>query len=207
MFTLENRNLSYIINNNDEISKLLFLTVCDSIGKFYDLNNNEVFNYLSSIDLQTTTVEGITSNKLSEEALQLTINIDTKINTTNLSSIYIELDDLKEVEDFLTGSGSITIKRGNLELYKDGDDKTTTILIAEENNLSDLTYNSILSVIELLYPNDLENFKTSYSKLETISFDRYTITINPELTGTLETLYGQYQDKLKFVEIQINKSL
>ena len=121
--------------------------------------------------------------------------------------MYIELSDLESYRDFIEGSGTAQLEKGNLMFYKEGNNITATILIGEKDSLTNLSYNSILSVVELLYPNDLENFKTSYPSLETISFDRYTITTNPELTGTLETLYGQYQDEYQFVLIKIDRSL
>ena len=207
LFTLENRDLVYEINANDLTSNLLFLVICDNIGQFHGLEVNEVANYLSSIDLTTTAVNGITLTQLENGNYQTRINIDTKIDTSSLNTMYIELSDLESHRDFIEGSGTAQLEKGNLMFYKEGNNITATILIGEKDSLTNLSYNSILSVIELLYPNDLENFKTSYPSLETISFDRYTITTNPELTGTLETLYGQYQDEYQFVLIEIDRSL
>ena len=207
LFTLENRDLVYEINANDLTSNLLFLVICDNIGQFHGLEVNEVANYLSSIDLTTTAVNGITLTQLENGNYQTRINIDTKTDTSSLNTMYIELSDLESYRDFIEGSGTAQLEKGNLMFYKEGNNITATILIGEKDSLTNLSYNSILSVIELLYPNDLENFKTSYPSLETISFDRYTITTNPELTGTLETLYGQYQDEYQFVLIKIDRSL
>ena len=207
LFTLENRDLVYEINANDLTSNLLFLVICDNIGQFHGLEVNEVANYLSSTDLTTTAVNGITLTQLENGNYQTRINIDTKIDTSSLNTMYIELSDLESYRDFIEGSGTAQLEKGNLMFYKEGNNITATILIGEKDSLTNLSYNSILSVIELLYPNDLENFKTSYPSLETISFDRYTITTNPELTGTLETLYGQYQDEYQFVLIEIDRSL
>ncbi len=207
LFTLENRDLVYEINANDLTSNLLFLVICDNIGQFHGLEVNEVANYLSSIDLTTTAVNGITLTQLENGNYQARINIDTKIDTSSLNTMYIELSDLESYRDFIEGSGTAQLEKGNLMFYKEGNNSTATILIGEKDSLTNLSYNSILSVVELLYPNDLENFKTSYPSLETISFDRYTITTNPELTGTLETLYGQYQDEYQFVLIEIDRSL
>ena len=207
LFTLENRDLVYEINANDLTSNLLLLVICDNIGQFHGLEVNEVANYLSSIDLTTTAVNGITLTQLENGNYQVRINIDTKIDTSSLNTMYIELSDLESYRDFIEGSGTAQLEKGNLMFYKEGNNITATILIGEKDSLTNLSYNSILSVVELLYPNDLENFKTSYPSLETISFDRYTITTNPELTGTLETLYGQYQDEYQFVLIEIDRSL
>ena len=119
--------------------------------------------------------------------------------------MYIDVNDLKNYEDFLKNAGTFSLIKGNILFYKQGDDKTTTITIGEKDNSSTLTYNSILSVIEILYPNELDAFKVKYPQLTTISFDRYTITQNPELTGEVAKQYEMYKDTYKFVEIKINK--
>ena len=121
--------------------------------------------------------------------------------------MYFDINYLKEQESFIKDSGTITLEKGNLKLYKQGDDNVTTIIIAEKDNLSNLTYNSILSIIELLYPNELETFKTSYPNLVTTAFDRYSIIENPELKGDFKNYFEQYQNDYKFIEIKINKSV
>lgn len=201
-FNLNNRNIEISLDDNNTKGLQLFMILCDSIGKHYNLNNHEVYNYLSSIDLKTTPVDGITVTENNNEFLY-SVNIDKKINTSALNNMYIEKTDLEEYRDFIENSGSTRLTKGNLMLYKEGDNKTATIIIAEKGQLSNLTYQSILSVVDLLFEEELDNFKTSYPALETISFDRYNITIDPELTGTIKTLFEQYQNEYQFIEIKI----
>ena len=206
VFQIVDRNLTFTLNNDDEIYYNLYLILIDSIGMTQGLEENEVISLLTSIDLTVTNISGITINQI-ENGMEVTVNIDTKIDTSSLKTMYIEVGDLEEYRDFLEGTGTVPYEKGNLIFHKEGNDNITTILIGEKNNNTNLTYNSILSVVELLYPDDLENFKTSYPNLETISFNRYTITLNYELTGDLETQYNQYKDDYKFILIQINKNI
>ena len=198
-FNLNNRNIEISLDDDNEKGLQLFLILCDSI---YNSNTHEVYNYLSSIDLKTTTIDGITVTENNNEFLY-SVNVDKRINTADLDNMYIEKTDLEEYREFIENSGSTRLTKGNLMLYKEGNDKTATIIIAEKEQLSNLTYQSILSVIDLLFEEELESFKTSYPNLETISFDRYNITIDPELTGTAKTLFEQYQDEYQFIEIKI----
>ena len=203
-YTLENRNLKTTFKTTDLTANIIFLVIADNIGQFHGTEENETYNFLSSIDFTAAQVDGI-SYTLNNDNVELSINIDKKIDTSSLKTMYIETNDLKKHESFIKDSGSIQFIKGNLLFYKQGDDKTTTIIIAEKDNLSNLTYNSILSVVEFLYPNELEQFKTSYPELTTISFNRYTITENPELTGEFIKYFEQYQNDYKFIEIKINK--
>lgn len=203
IFTLENRSFKFL-DNNDDIYYNLYLIIMDSIGMLHGLEENEVISLLNSVDLTVTNIDGITIVQ-TENGTEITINIDKKIDTSSLKTMYIEINDLKEQESFLKESGTAIIEKGNLKLYKQGDEKTTTIVIAEKNNLSNLTYNTILSLIEFLYPNEIDNFKTSYPKLTTISFNRYVITENPLLDEDFKNYFEQYKNDYKFIEIKINK--
>ncbi len=205
-FTLENRELIYELDTTDSNNNLLFLVICDNIGQFHGLQEGETYNFLSSIDLLSTTIDGIIINKI-ENNYQARINIDTKFNTSSLKTMYYGIEDLEEYKDFIKNDGIVTLPRkGNLMFYKENDKKTITILIGENDNLTDLTYKSILSVIEFLYPEELENFQKSYPKLDNVSFDRYTFTINPDFTGSIKTLFEQYKNEYEFILITINKS-
>ena len=204
-YTLENRNLKTNFQLTDLTANIIFLIITDNIGQFHGTEENETYTFLSSIDFTTAQIDGINYN-INNDIVEASINIDKKIDTSSLTTMYIELNDLNKFEGF-KDSGTIQINKGNMMLYKYNDSKTTTVIIAEKDNLTNLTYNSILSVIEFLYPNELETFKTSYPELTSISFNRYKIVENPELTGIVETLYGNYEDQYKFIEIKINKSI
>ena len=204
-FYQNNRTLTFNYNKDDQLARKISIIIIDNIGQFNGLEKNEVYNYISSIDLTISTVDGVEMID-NGETYQLNIDLDKKIDISNLETMYIDINDLKNYEDFLKNAGTFSLMKGNLLFYKQGDDKTTTITIGEKDNSSTLTYNSILSVIEMLYPNELETFKVKYPQLATISFDRYIITLNPELTGEVASQFGIYQNNYKFIEIKINKS-
>ena len=203
-YLLEDRMLKTTINTSDLTANILFLVIADNIGQFHGTPENETYNLLSSIDFTAAQIDGITYT-INNENIDISINIDKKIDTSSLKTMYIETSDLKKYDSFINGSGSIQFDKGNLMFYKYGDDKITTIIIAEKDSLTNLTYKSILSIVEFLYPDELETFQTSYPELTTIAFNRYTITENPELTGIVETLFDQYKDQYKFIEIKVNK--
>ena len=203
-YVLENRTLKTTINTSDLTANILFLVVADNIGQFHGTPENETYSLLSSVDFTAAQIDGIVYT-INNENIDISINIDKKIDTSSLKTMYIETNDLKKYESFIKDSGSIQFDKGNLMFYKYGDNATSTIIIGEKDNLTNLTYKSILSIVEFLYPDELETFKTSYPELTTISFNRYTITENPELTGTVGTLFNQYSNQYKFIEIKINK--
>ena len=201
---MEDRTIKFNIDENDPISNILFLTIADSIGVLHGLEENEVISLLNSIDIDSTIIDGI-NFVTNENNIEASINIDKKIDTSSLKTMYFEVKDYKEYEEFIKNSGFVQTTKGNLIFYKTGNDLESTIIIGEKDNLTDITYKSILSLIELLYPDELETFKTSYPELTTISFDKYVITIDPTNNKIIDETLVSYKNDYKFIEIKINK--
>ncbi len=201
-FIFADRKLS--IDATDELSFNLFLIVADSIGAFYGLDEHEVYIYLNSINLTDNNVPGITVTENSNSYLY-SIDIDQKIDTSALNMMYIELNDLKEYSDAIEENQIVQISKGKVLLYEQTDETGKTFIIAEKDQLTSLTYNTILSVVELLYPDEINSFKTSYPAIESIAFDRYLITVDPILSNDLNLT--EYQNEYKFIKIRINDNL
>lgn len=209
-FNLNNRDLKITLNkledNTDNLNALY--AIVDSIGQFYGHGVNEVGNYLYSLQNNYNfSVEGITTTELvdqttglSNNMVDITINIDTNIQTTNLDAMYFNLEELNNYKDTITNS-TINLKKGDLVLYTNNAD-IYTIIIGQRNELTNNTYNTITSLIELLYPEEINDFKSKFTSLSTISFDKYKITIDPVLDATM---YPQYQTSYKFISIEITK--
>lgn len=200
-FSFLDRNLNMEVSNEIELN--LFLIIADSIGAFYNLNKNEVYTYLNSIDLTDNNIEGINVTK-SENGYLYSINVDQKIDISPLNIMYIELSDLQEYSDAIVENEVIQISKGKVLLYEQADENGKTFIVAEKDQLTSLTYNTILSIVELLYPNEINSFKTNYPTIETIAFDRYLITVDPTLSN--DFALNEYQNEYKFIEIRINNN-
>lgn len=217
-FELDGRNLKIKLNrveNNYYILNAIY-AIADGIGQFYGHEVDEVGNYLYTIQNNYVyNVDGITTTDLTTDVLDpatgiinqvptgeiiISLNIDSNINTTELSNMHFTIDDLNNYKDNILNS-FIDTKKGNLLLYTNSAE-VYTIIIGERKELTDNTYKTILNLIEILYPTEIEDFKSKFTSLSTIAFDKYKITLDPELN---EYTYPQYQQNYKFVSIEITK--
>ena len=207
IFNLDNRNLKLELNKlEDNTDKLnAFYTLADSIGQYYGHEVNEVGNYLYSIQNNYNfNTNGIntteTSDILGNSIVEISFNIDTNISTLELNSMYFDLNELSLYKDSIINN-SVSLKKGNLVLYTNNSN-IYQILIGENKNLTINTYNTINSIIELLYPEEINDFRAKFTSLSNISFDKYKITIDPIIDSNL---YPQYQSDYKFILIEITK--
>jgi len=217
-FELDGRNLKIKLNrveNNYYILNAIY-AIADGIGQFYGHEVDEVGNYLYTIQNNYVyNVDGITTTDLTTDVLDpatgiinqvptgeiiISLNIDSNINTTELSNMHFTIDDLNNYKDNILNS-FIDTKKGNLLLYTNSAE-VYTIIIGERKELTDNTYKTILNLIEILYPTEIEYLKSKFTSLSTIAFDKYKITLDPELN---EYTYPQYQQNYKFVSIEITK--
>ena len=218
LFELDGRNLKIKLNrveNNFYVLNAIY-AIADGIGQFYGHEVDEVGNYLYSIQNNYNyNTNGITTTDLTTDVLDpntgiisqvptgeiiISLNIDTNIDTTELNNMHFTIEDLNIYKDSILNT-FVDTKKGNLILHTNNSD-IYSIIIGERRELTDNTYKTILNLVELLYPTEIEDFKSKFTNLSTISFDKYKITLDPELN---EHTYPQYQQNYKFVSIEITK--
>lgn len=209
VFELNNRDLKITLNtmedNKDSLNAIYALV--DSIGQYYGHDVDEVGNYIYGLQNNYNfNIEGITTNNLVDPTtgldngmIEILINIDTNISTIGLENLNFTLEELNLNKDNIVNS-SVNLKKGDLVLYTNNSD-IYTILIGQRKELNDNTYNTINNIIELLYPEEINDFKSKFTSLSTISFDKYKITIDP----VVDNIYSNYQSNYKFILIEITK--
>ena len=197
IFNLDGRNLTTTINKLEDYQDNLYALyiVLDGIGVFNGHGINETSNYLSAVqnNLQFNTI-GITTFD-NPDTYDITINIDTNFDVSQIKSLYIESSELNNVD-----LNNLYLKKADIILYSTPNDTTYNFIVGERNNLSNATYNTITSIIEKLYPEEVNDFKTKFTTLSTISFDKYKITLDPVFDGLTE-----YKNNYKFILIEITK--
>jgi len=211
IFKLNDRNLNITLNtlsdNTDNLNAIY--AIMDSIGQYYGHEIDEVGNYLYSIHdnykfnvPSIGTLENVDpATGLATGIVEISIDIDANISTNGLETMTFNIDNLSLYSDIIKNN-TITLKRGDLVLFTNNNVDKYTILVGERKTLTDNSYNTITSVIQLLYPEEIDSFKSKFTSLSTISFDKYKITVDPVLDANT---YPQYQNNYKFVLIEITK--
>ncbi len=122
-------------------------------------------------------------------------------------NIYITSDFFNNIEPQVKGIGYYQQTIGSLIFYKSSyNDNLIRIIIGEQDELTDLTYKSILSTIKFMYEDEYEEFASNFTELKNLGYERYQITLNPTL-DEIEKRYLQSYSDYKFVLIEITKEL
>ena len=199
-FTLENRDLVIYLNETDVNNFNILYTVIDSISIYYKHDKGDVINYIKTLqDGYNFNLEAIKTEK-TDLGYKISINIDTNINTDELNNISFTLNDLKVNETNILNNTDLLTK-GNLVLYTTSNE-SYNFIIGQKKEITDASYNTIISIIELLYPNEKDSFKEKFKSISNISFDRYKITIDPIINITELNDYSDY----KFISLEIQKT-
>ncbi len=122
-------------------------------------------------------------------------------------NIYITSDFFTNIEPQIKGIGYYEQTIGNLIFYKSRyNDNLFRIIIGEQDELTDLTYQSILSTIKFMYEDEYDEFESKFTELKNLGYERYQITLNPTL-DEIEKRYLQSYSDYKFVLIEITREL
>ena len=202
-YTLKNDILSTEYNINDPYGYELTTLLFDAVAQNNELAENQLYNYLKTIDLNINIVNGIEYSE-NYDTVNISIKTNQKIDTSLINTAYISINDFKQYEEFLKNSGNVQFNKNNLLFYKTNINNQIIITIGEKNELTRLTQLSIIDLISLLYSDELEYFKSNFINLDNNSFGKYTVTINPTLDTTLQNIYANEINTHKFIEIRIN---
>jgi len=209
-YTLEENILSASFSEDNILVGILISNMLiDSIGQLHGYSDGELLPTLNTDEILNYTVEneGV-EFKVSDKSFEVKIDITKKIPLVDMSNVYIKVEHLEDLKEFIVGDGSAQISKGNVLLWKGGFGNKATVLIGEKGTLTDNTYKSILSLLEVMFESDktVDYFKENYSNISVGNkeFSGFKIENNPTKDDMEKTLFG---DKYEFVRITIDKDL
>lgn len=212
-YTLENTILSANFSGNDAFTGLFVtMILVDSIGQLHGYSDGELFTTLNSDKISSYSIEneGFEAKEISDNNYQIKIDISKKIPLIDVSDAYIEISDLQDLKQYIAGDGSAEKSKGNIWFNKSGYHGENTLLIAEKEGLTNNTYKSILSIIEVMFESSKvsDYFSSNYSGISVGNkeFTGFKIEINPTKTEFEEKLIPS-DNGYKFARITIDKNL
>ena len=184
----------------------------DSIGQLHGYEDGELFDTINSDEISNYTLEneGLETKKLEDGSYQIKVDISKKIPLVDFGDTYIEVADLQKLKDYIVGDGSAQKSKGNIILHKNGIGNNVTIFVGEKNELTENTYKSILSILEVMFESDKVSnyFKENYSNISEgdKELEGLKVEINPQKSDMEKVVLGE-DDTYKFVRITIDKEV
>ena len=133
--------------------------------------------------------------------------VEEEIPKKPKEDLYITSDFFKDIEPQILGIGYYQQTIGSLIFYKSSyNDNLIRIIIGEQDELTNLTYESILSTIKFIDKDNYEEFSKSFNELKDLESEKFQITLNPTLDEIEKRYLRSYSD-YKFVLIEINREL
>lgn len=212
-YLLTDNILSRDIDSNSVniLGELLVANVIiDTIGQFHGYNESDMYPTLKDENIKNYTLEkeGLLY-KLNDNIFNVKVDLTKKIPLIDFSNTYFEVNDLEELREYISGDGSAEKSKGNIWFNKSGYDGENTLLVAEKEKLTENSYKSILSILEVMFDSDgvVEYFKNNYSTIsDNKEFDGFKIEINPEKDEFEKNLIPD-NSEYKFLRITIDKDV
>lgn len=198
-YTLNGNVLSVDIPQTDsEIGSLLTKYLLDAIITFYGYNIGDFDPIITSGLINTYTLEqdGMIFKTNSDNSFSFKIDFTKPLALKDVSSYYLTTE---EINKYISNQ-SFIINYGNMFLKRNG----STYIIGEKGELTDTTYESIISLIRAIFNNEdvVNYFKANYPSLSVGNkeFAGFKIEIDPQIEG-----YEEYYKKgYRFVRLTIN---
>lgn len=206
--TLDNNILTYTIpkgDNNILLKGKLLYSVADAIGQVNGNDAGYISSILGSLDYSKMNIKrnGIEIYSDKENNIYK-FKVNKKFELGSIADVYFNTDDFMAFKDKLVGDGYAQSSKGNLIFYKIEDNGKKIIYFGEPNELTTRTYNSLLSMLEVMYDKDTADlFSKAFKKITTGTFNNFNMTANYEVTED-EVIYNKLLDNYKILKLEIN---
>ena len=206
--TLSNNILTFTIPKKDKnilLKGKLLYSIADSIGQLNGNDKGYVSSILGSLDYSKMSIKrnGIEIYSDKENNIYK-FRVDKKFELGSIADVYIDTNDFTAYRDKLVGEDYAQISKGNLIFYKIDENGKKYIYFGEPNQLTSRTYNSLLSLIEVMYDKDTSNlFSKSYKKIENGTFNNLVLTANYQPVEG-EIIYNKLLEDYKILKLEIN---
>ena len=206
--TLDNNILTYTIPKKDKnilLKGKLLYSVADAIGQVNGNDKGYISSILGSLDYTKMNIKrnGIEIYSDKENNIYK-FKVNKKFELGSVADVYFNTDDFVVFKDKLVNDGYAQSAKGNLIFYKIEDNGKKIIYFGEPEELTSRTYNSLLSLIEVMYDKDTSNlFSKSYKKIENGTFNNLVLTANyVPVEG--EIIYNKLLEDYKILKLEIN---
>ena len=206
--TLDNNILTYTIPKKDKnilLKGKLLYSIADAIGQVNGNDNGYVSSILGSLDYTKMNIKrnGIEIYSDKENNIYK-FKVNKKFELGSIADVYFNTDDFVVFKDKLVSDGYAQSSKGNLIFYKIEDNGKKIIYFGEPEELTTRTYNSLISLIEVMYDKDTSDlFSKAFKKIDTGTYNNFNMVANYEPTED-EVIYNKLLDNYKILKLEIN---
>lgn len=208
-----------ILNYNEgdatkiETRSIVTKIVVDSIQRYYNRVEGEMFDTMESSEISSYTIEKDGLRILKQPNVYVAeISIATRIptvNTDNDTNKVIKVSDLTEQKENIIGDGNAKLSKGNILFYKNTKNGIDHVVIAEKSEFTYATYKSLIAALTVLFESNndaIEYFKTNYPGISVGNkqFEGFKVEINPVRTSE-EDVAMEADESYQFVRLTINR--
>lgn len=205
--TLNNNILTYTIPKNDKnilLKGKLLYSVADAIGQVNGNDAGYISSILGSLDYTKMSIKrnGIEIYSDKENNIYK-FRVDKKFELGSVADVYFTTDDFVVFKDKLVGDGYAQSAKGNLIFYKIEENGKKIIYFGEPEELTTRTYNSLLSLIEVMYDKDTADlFGKAFKKIDTKTYNNFNM-ISDYKPAEDEVIYNKLLDNYKILKLEI----
>jgi len=204
-YNLDNSILSITLPKDNMDGIMMTFALIDSIEQLHGYEDGQIIQKLLNITemLEYKIDRGI-EIVYSENNITIKVDINKRLELIDFSNYYIETKDLANVADFIKGEGCIQKNKGYVILHKCGSNEEAIITIGEKDSLTNNTYKTLLSVVEIIFgAEEKNNFASVFPKIENKTHERYNLIIDPQLDEDLSVVFPH--SNYKIIQLKITK--
>ncbi|MBP5305617.1 MAG: hypothetical protein J6Z02_07170 [Lachnospiraceae bacterium] len=149
---------------NDYLPIMLFSYIAQAVGEIYGQDKDLINGLLKAIS--NSGIKSDSANmEIVDDKIVYKVKMTEPLDLTPLDSVYIDDSMADYFEPLTEDYTSSFVGTGKINALVNGNKDRLTIDIAEHGGRTDLTYKSIITIVENLQPTGYEDFLTRFTEL------------------------------------------
>lgn len=206
---LSNNILTFKIPNDDTnilLKGKLISSVADGIGQLNGNKKGYVSSVLGSLDYSKIHLKenGLEVYKDGENNVYK-FRVDKKFILGSIADIYFNENDLNEFKEKIKTDDYFQTTKGNLILYKIEENDKIIFYLAEPEQITSRSYNSILSLISVMYDSNTSDlFSKTFTDLSTTVWNGMEMYLD-YIAGEDEVIYNKLPEDYKIFKLEVKQ--
>lgn len=174
--------LSFKVDKNNTMNVFVFIAMMDSIYQNYGYESGSL-NFIHKASDYILNQMGITASLDENMVYSYVVDVSNEYAIPeDVSYIsYANLEYNRFQTQILTDDYFV-LSENNVSIFKEGNSNLVTILIKEEDELTQNSYNTLLTLINIVLEDEYENFLSNYTELKDYQYSNINIDVEYEVT-------------------------
>ena len=198
-FNLDGDHITGTAPSGDYQAAMSFIYLCRAVGQYLGMDADDLDGYIRALGTKTLSKDYLSMEE-DGDTVTYKVYVGGEYDLSEMDSWYIDSDVLGYVDELDDTNINNICGIGKVNMYSFGNKDSVDIYVAEKGDASELTYKSIIEIVNTLKPTGYEKFIDEFGELSAVDNDDYQV-ISPASGDDVPEVFGEFADSYVITKV------